>query len=158
MSEVIHKKPGRPAANKESRPANPKFYDEVPSEDHQDVAESPRPVKQGGFSGKCRRFIVHKVPCTSEWAFAGPGTLTPVHIQRGKEVVLPEEYFECFKSAGRDVTMCDMSDPFRDPEYYTEYKTDYPYQDMGAATWEEYLEFRNENNKKEHPNQAKKRR
>ena len=158
MSEVEHKKPGRPPMNKESKPSNPKFYDEAPQEEHQVVAEANRVVRQGGFSGVCRRFIVHKVPGQSDWAFAGPGTLTPIHIQRGKEVILPEEYFECFKSAGREVLMCDMSSPFEDPVYYKEFKTDYPYQDMGAATWEEYMEFRGENNKKMHPNEAKKRR
>ena len=156
MSEEI-RKPGRPPMNKENRPPNPKFYDEAPKPDHQEVVETKQPARDGRYSGKCRRFIVHKVPNCSDWAFAGPGTLTPIHIQRGKEVVLPEEYFEAFKSAGRDVLMCDMSDPHRDPEYYTEFKTDYPYQDMGEATWEEYMEFRTQNAKKDHPNKAKKR-
>ena len=155
--EVVKGKPGRPPMNKEIKPANPKFFEEAPKEEHQIVAESPRAVRQGGYSGACRRFIIHKVPNCSEWAFAGPGTLTPVHIQRGKEVVLPEEYFEAFKSAGRECLMCDMSDPHRDPEYYTEFKTDYPYQDMGPATWDEYLKFKAENAKKEHPNKARKR-
>ena len=151
-------KAGKALKSKENVPPKPKFFEEAPKSEHQVVAESPRPVRQGGFSGKCRRFIVHKVPGQSDWAFAGPGTLTPIHIQRGLEVVLPEEYFECFKSAGREVLMCDMSDPFQDPVYYKEFKTDYPYQDMGEATWEQYLEFRNVNNKKVHPNEARKRR
>ena len=159
MSEVdMRTKAGRALKSKESTPAKPKFFDEAPKEEHKVVAEAPRAVRQGGFSGVCRRFIIHKVPGQSEWAFAGPGTLTPIHVQRGKEVVLPEEYFECFKSAGVEMLKCDMSDPFRDPEYYTEFQTNYPYQDMGVATWDEYQEFRNGDSKKEHPNKARKRR
>jgi len=159
MSEVDGRtKAGKALKSKESIPPKPKFFEEPPKEEDQVVAEAPRAVRQGGFSGVCRRFIIHKVPNQSEWAFAGPGTLTPIHIQRGKEVVLPEEYFECFKSAGVECLMCDMSDPFSDPVYYKEFKTNYPYQDMGPATWEEYQTFRNENNKKQHPNDARKRR
>jgi hypothetical protein len=158
MSEVdMRTKAGKALKSKENIPAKPKFFDETPKEEHQIVAEAPRAVADGRYSGKCRRFIIHKVPNCSDWAFAGPGTLTPVHIQRGKEVVMPEEYFEAFKSAGRECLMCDMSDPHRDPEYYTEYRTDYPYQDMGEATWDEYMKFKADNAKKEHPNKAKKR-
>jgi len=158
MSEVDGRtKAGRELKSKESLPAKPKFFEEPPKPEHPDMVESARPVRQGVFSGQCRRFIIHKVPGCSEWAFAGPGTLTPVHIQRGKEVVLPEEYFEAFKSAGVECLMCDMTDPHRDPEYYTEYKTNYPYQDMGPASWDEYMAFKAENSKKEHPNKARKR-
>ena len=159
MSDVdLRTKAGKALKSKENLPANPKFFDEQPGEEDPAVVESRRPIRQGGFSGVCRRFIVHKVPGQSDWAFAGPGTLTPIHIQRGKEMILPEEYFECFKSAGHEVLMCDMSDPYQDPIYYKEFRTDYPYQDMGAATWEEYMAFRVENNKKVHPNEARKRR
>lgn len=157
MSEVSSK-PGRKPMNKESRPPNPKFYDEVPQEDHRTVAEMPRPVRDSRFSGKCRKFMLHKVPNCSEWAYACPGTLNPVHVQRGKMVILPEEYFEAFRSAGVDMLKCDMDFPSGgSPTYYTEYISNYPYQDMGEATWEEYLEWKSEDSKKVHPNQAKKR-
>jgi hypothetical protein len=158
MSDVdFRTKAGKALKSKESLPSNPKFFEEAPKPEDPDVVEMPRAVRQGNFSGECRRFVIHKVPNHSEWAYASPGTLTPIHIQRGKEVVLPEEYFECFTSNGREVLMCDMSDPFRDPEYYTEFRTEYPFQDMGAATWEDYQKFKAGNAKKDHPNKARKR-
>lgn len=158
MSEVKGK-PGRKPKSKESLPPKPKFYEEAPAENVQDVVESePKPYHDKRYSGKCRKFLIHRVPNCSEWAFAGPGTLTPVHVQRGKVIILPEEYFECFRSAGVEVLKCDMDFPAGgSPAYYTEYVTNYPYQDMGEATWEEYLAWKSEDAKKLHPNQAKKR-
>jgi len=152
-------KAGKAAKTKESIPSNPKFFEEPPQEVHQVVAAGPtKSYHDTRFSGKCRKFMIHKVPNCSEWAFAGPGTLTPIHIQRGKVVILPEEYFECFKSAGVEALKCDMDFlTGGNPTYYTEYQTNYPYQDMGEATWDEYMEWKAEDNKKVHPNQARKR-
>jgi hypothetical protein len=162
MSEVVKGKPGRKPMNKESKPTNPKFYEEDPQPEHKVVVEEkPKAFNSKLYSGKCRKFMLHRVPeggPYSNWAFAGPGTLPPMRIQRGQTVILPEEYFECFKSAGVDVLKCDMDFPTGGrPEYYTSFETNYPYQDFGEATWEEYLAFKSGDDKKVHPNKAQKR-
>lgn len=153
-------KAGKELKSKESKPSNPKFFEETPKPEHQLVAEAPKSsAHDARFSGKCRKFMIHRgADHLSPWAFAGPGTLPPVHIQRGQIVILPEEYFECFKSAGVEALKCDMDFPAGGrPEYYTQYETNYPYQDFGEVSWEEYLEFKGQNDKKEHPNKSKKR-
>ena len=156
MSEV--KKAGRPPMNKESRPSNPKFFEEPATDEQVSVVEAPCAVRDSRYSGVCRRFMIHKVPSCSDWAYAAPGTLTPVHIQRGKVVVLPEEYFEAFKSAGVEMLKCDMDFPAGgNPSYYTEYITNYPYQDLGEVSWDDYLAWKAEDAKKVHPNYVKKR-
>jgi len=159
MSEVVKVDKRKGPRSKESIPSKPKVWDEPPKPEHQLVAEEKRAVNTGAFSGKCRKYMIHRgADHLSQWAYASPGTLTPVHIQRGTVVITPEEYFECFKSAGREILKCDMDFPAGGkPEYYTEFHTDYPYQDMGEVSWDEYLAFREENNKKVHPNKAKKR-
>lgn len=163
MSEVDGRtKAGKELRSKESKPTNPKFFEEDPKEEHRIVVEDGKArAHKSLFSGKCRKFMLHRMQENgpySNWAFAGPGTLPPIRIQRGQVVTLPEEYFECFKSAGVDVLKCDMDfGPGGRPEYYTVYETNYPYQDFGEATWEEYLEFKAADAKKEHPNKAKRR-
>ena len=65
---------------------------------------------------------------------------------------------EAFLVANREMLKCDMDFlTGGNPSYYTEYHTNYPYQDMGEATWEEYLAFKAEDSQKLHPNQARKR-
>ena len=153
-------KAGKALKSKENLPSNPKFFQEDPKPEHMLVADAPvTKAHTGIFSGKARKFMIHRgADHLSPWAFIGAGSLPPKHVQRGSIVVLPEEYFETLKLAGVDALKCDMDFPAGGrPEYYTQYETNYPYQDFGEVPWSEYEAFIVENNKKEHPNKAKKR-